>query len=101
MFSSYVKARHRYSDIVVSFLEPSAELIHSCHFTIRTWSTVKMTFVMLVTYTESGIRLSCSEFESLMWPQTPDDVFEYYIGVLVGQHLWVSYFLQYVKFWYL
>ena len=92
MFSSYVKARHRYPDIVVSFLEPSAELIHSCHFAIRALSTVSMTFVMLVTYTESGIRLSCSEFESLNWPQTPDDVFEYYIGILVEQHLRVGYF---------
>ena len=88
MFSSYVKAHHQYPDIVVSFLEPSAELFHSCHFAIRAVSTVWMTFVMLVTYTNSGVRLTCSEFEDLLWP---DYSFLKNTKSLVDEHLRVGY----------
>jgi hypothetical protein len=92
MFSSYVKAHRRYPDIVISFLERSAELIHSCHFAIRATPTVWMTFVMLVTYTESGVRLSCSEFEGLVWPAHS---FRENINSLVDEHLRVSYLFIY------
>ena len=89
MFSSYVKAHYRYPDIVVSFLELSADHIHSCHFTLRAASTVRMTFVLLLTYTQSGVRLSCSEFEDLGWP---DDSFRENIRCLVDEHLRVGCF---------
>ena len=61
LFSSYVNARHRYPAIVVSFLEPSGELIHSCHFVLRAASPVLVTFVMLVTYSRHGERVFHSE----------------------------------------
>jgi hypothetical protein len=64
MFCSYVKERCRYSNIV-SFLKPGDGLLHSCHFVIRpascSWS------VMLVTWTNDGVRLSCSIFEHITW----------------------------------
>lgn len=82
MFSAYVKAFHQYPDIVVSFLEPSAELINSCHFVVRASSIAA--FVMLVTYTKSGVRLSCSEFEDLRWP--PGRFLGDNIRSLVEQH---------------
>ena len=62
MFSSYVKAHRRYPDIVISFLDAGTELIHSCHFAIQVGVLTSVTFVMLVTYTEHGERLSCSQF---------------------------------------
>ena len=61
LFSSYINARHRYPAIVVSFLEPSGELIHSCHFIIRAAPAVLVTFVMLVTYSRHGERVFCGE----------------------------------------
>ena len=65
MLSSYVTAHSQFPDIVVSFLEQSSGLIHSCHFVIQAAPVISMTSVMLLTYTECGIRLSCSEFENL------------------------------------
>lgn len=47
-----------------------------------------MTFVMLVTYTNLGVRLSCSEFEDLLWP---DNSFLENTKSLVGEHLRVGY----------
>jgi len=85
MFSSYVKAHHRHPNVVVSFLDVSRELAHSCHFvigtgTLPTW----VTFVMLVTYTtQSGERLSCSEFEGLIFHR---HFIQKAIRSLVGEH---------------
>jgi hypothetical protein len=64
MFASYVKELHRpyASRDVVSFLVSMTDFIHSCHFTIST-SAGQVRFVMLVTYTERGVPLSCTEFE--------------------------------------
>jgi len=62
MFSSYVETHHRFPDIVVSFLEKSSGLIHSCHFVLQD----VLVFMMLVTYTEGGLRLSCAEFEGFI-----------------------------------
>ena len=58
MVSAYVK--HRYADGVASFLQPTGGFVHSCHF-VLTSDLVK--FVMVVTYTANGLRLSCTEFE--------------------------------------
>jgi hypothetical protein len=61
MLSSYLRM-HQYPNVVVSFLKESAGLIHSCHFVIQ---RVKVTFMMLVTYTEHGVRLSCTKTENI------------------------------------
>lgn len=70
MISSYLNMCHQYPDIVVSFLKLTSPLIHSCHFVIRklplaNWVINVVTLVMLMTYTEHGVRLSCSAFERL------------------------------------
>jgi hypothetical protein len=100
MFSSYIKAHYRHPDVVVSSLEASAGLFHSCHFVIRTVSGIGMcmAFLMLLTYTEHGGRLSCSKFGGLLplhdqsgghvVPRTlKEDVIR-----LVGGHFRVRYF---------
>jgi len=95
MFSSYVKARNRYPDIVFSFLDSNTELVHGCHFVIRAvTSIVWVSFVMLVTYTKHGVRLSCSEFD---YPERPLRSFSQEdIDVLVEEHLQVScFFMRY------
>lgn len=67
MFSAYVKAHHRYPKIVVSFLESNNGLLHSCHTILEAVSVeVWVISVMLVTYTEYGVRLSCSQFEGFI-----------------------------------
>jgi hypothetical protein len=48
-----------------------------------------MTFVMVVTYTNFGVRLSCSEFEDLLWH---DHSILENIKSLVKEHLQVGYF---------
>ena len=63
MFSFYVKAQHQSPAIIVSYLEQSSRLIHSCHFVLKDTSLPWVICVMLVTYTEYGDRLSCSESE--------------------------------------
>ena len=70
MCTSYVNARYWYLDTVVSFLEPHAGLVHSCHFGLRQEPFVWAVFIMLVTYTKPGVRLSCSEFELARFPLT-------------------------------
>jgi len=71
MFSSYLKMKYRYPNIVHSFLEQGSRLIHSCHLVLEDMAgqsgtpDIWMTFVMLLTYTERGVRLSCSEFKTL------------------------------------
>ena len=82
LFSSYVEARHPYPDIVVSSLEPVKELIHSCHFVISATSSIQVT---IVTYTEHGVRLSCTEFMPALYPLKDDQI---YCGA--GEHLSVG-----------
>jgi len=87
MLSSYVKACHRYPLIVVSFLETSRGLIHSCHFVIQVGSVNSVIFLMLVTYTENGVRLSCSEFKVILLLR---DLGDSAIGALMEKHRRVS-----------
>ena len=94
MFSSYVKVHHRSPAIVVSHLERKSGLIHSCHFVLKNMSLSGMTFVMLVTYTDYGVRLSCSKFER---PISLQDDHSQETGVspldvLVQKHFRVGYF---------
>jgi len=90
MLSSYVKACHRYPLIVVSFLEASRGFIHSCHFVIQVTSVIEVIFLMLVTYTENGVRLSCSEFNVILFLRGWDDSIRKAIGVLMEKHRRVS-----------
>jgi len=91
MFSSYVKIHHQFSNIVVSFVEKNSGLIHSCHFAFQDVSFVppfSVVFLLLVTYTEDGLRLSCSEFGDL---QPIRFVQESRVHHLVEKHFQVSY----------
>jgi len=95
MFSSYVETHHRFPKIVVSFLEQSSGLIHSCHFVIKDVFTpfAAVEFMILVTYTE-GLRLSCAEFEvslPIHFDQKTD------VHNLVEKYFQVSYLLRGVK----
>ena|SRR5260221_14405502 len=94
MFSSYVKAHHRFPHIVVSFLEKRSGLIHSCHFVLQDVSFIAVVFVMLVTYTEDGLRLSCAEFEGFLSIHFVQETRSSY---LVEKHFEVSYLLRGVK----
>jgi len=92
MFSSYVKACHQYPHIVVSFLEASRELIHSCHFVIQ-MVIPSVIFVMLVTYTANGVR-SCSEFKihiTVLDLDDSDDSLRKPVWGLMGKHCRVCY----------
>ena len=96
MLSSYVKVHHRIPAIFDSYLERNEEsrLIHSCHLAIK--DVDSMAFVMLVTYTEYGVRLSCSRFESLISRRYPG--WERKIRTFVNEHLRVGYFSRSVRF---
>ena len=88
MFSSYVKAHYRFPNIVVSFLEQGSGLIHSGHFVLEDMLAVSVTFVMLVTYTAYGVRLSCSELEGRISLRL---VQENRVRYLVNKHFEVSF----------
>ena len=94
MFSSYVKAHNRFPSIVVSFQEQSSGFIHSCHFVLEGVPAFSVTFIMLVTYTENGVRLSCTEFEG---HTTLRLVQESRINYLMEEHFRVSYLSGGVK----
>ena len=97
MLSSYVTAHSQFPDIVVSLLEQSSGLIHSCHFILHVAApTIRMTSLMLLTYTECGIRLSCSEFENLELLSS-DTGREKRDGRLVEEHFKVGYLSCSVK----
>ena len=83
MFSAFVQAQYGHPDVAVSFLEPSTEFIHSCHFVIRAMSVGWGTFAMLLTYTQRGVRLSCTKFEGITLLDTDH---------LVETHLQVGHF---------
>jgi len=87
MFSSYIKAHRR---TVHSFLEQSSGLVHSCHFVLEHVSVFWVTLMMLVTYTESGVRLSCSEFEGQIL--LDDSYREDAVRGSVEEHFRVRYF---------
>ena len=72
LFSSHVEACHPYPDIVVSSLEPVKELIHSCHFVISATSSIQVT---IITYTEHGVRLPCTEFMPALYPLSDDQIY--------------------------
>jgi len=94
MFSSYVKTHHRFPNIVVSFLEQSSGLIHSCHFVLKEVTFIAVVFMMLVTYTGDGLRLSCAEFEGFLPIHVVQETRSSY---LVKKHFRVSYLLRGVK----
>lgn len=58
MFFAYVK--YQYPHIATCFLQPAGGFVHSCHLGF----SVGVLFVMLVTYTAKGRRLSCTEYKS-------------------------------------
>ncbi|SRR5260221_10393182 len=94
MFSSYVKTHHRFPNIVYSFLEKSLGLIHSCHFVLRDGPFISVEFMMLVTHTEDGLRLSCAKFEGFLSIRSFQ---ERKVHDLVKRYFQVSYLLRGVK----
>ena len=91
MFSSYVKACHRSPAIVVSYLEQSSGFIHSCHFVLKDMSLDWVIEVLLVTYSETGVRLSCSEFEGRRIVFLNGTYLQNGISRFVEQHFRVGY----------
>jgi len=89
MFSSLLKVYHPEAKNLFSVLQSSnGPLCHSCHFITDLDDFTSITSVVIVTYTNDGVRLSCSAVDEI----TGLDVIKI-LKKVVKEHLKVSTFI--------